>query len=115
MSSVSTKTDECTDENKSIGRRNDGSRFETIARKIVNSDTYLQNLIHYIHYNPVKHRFTENIWDYSWSSYESVLSSKPTKLKREFVLNLFKNKKAFEEEHQKEKNYIDIEDLIIEY
>ena len=29
-------------------------------------DTYLQNLIHYyIHYNPVlKHRFTENIWDY---------------------------------------------------
>ena len=39
-------------------------------RKIVNSDTYLQNLIHYIHYNPVKHRFTENIWDYPWSSYE---------------------------------------------
>ena len=28
---------------------------------------------------------------------------------------LIKNKKAFEEEHQKEKNYIDIEDLIIEY
>ena len=40
----------------------------------------------------------------------------PIKLKREFVLNLFKtNPKAFEEEYQKEKNYIDIEDLIIEY
>ena len=103
---------------KAINKRykRTGSLFEKkFERKIVNSDTYLQNLIHYIHYNPLKHRFTENIWDYPWSSYESVLSSKPTKLKREFVLNLFKNKKAFEEEHQKEKNYIDIEDLIIEY
>lgn len=45
---------------KAINKRykRTGSLFEKkFERKIVNSDTYLQNLIHYIHYNPVKTSF----------------------------------------------------------
>lgn len=103
---------------KAINKRykRTGSLFEKkFDRKLVNSQQYLQNLIHYIHYNPVKHHFTEQIWDYPWSSYESVLSNKSTKLNRNFVIDLFAGKDFFESDHQKVKDYSEIKDLIIEY
>ena len=39
----------------------------------------------------------------------------PQNLKENLFLIYLKTKKSLEEEHQKKKNYIDIEDLIIEY
>lgn len=83
-----------------------GSLFEkNFERKPVLSEEYLVKLIHYIHHNPVRHGFTEHVWDYPWSSYGSIVSKKPTKLKREFVLNLFDDVENFVAVHRKEIDY----------
>ncbi len=93
-----------------------GSLFEkNFERKEVHSLDYFQKLIHYIHYNPIKHRFSEFVWDYPWSSYGSIISHKPTKLNRKFVIELFKNQEEFKIYHSESKNYDDINDLIIEF
>ncbi|MFE3867826.1 transposase [Flavobacterium sp. LS2P90] len=51
-----------------------GSLFErTFERKLVSSQTYFQQLIFYIHNNPVHHGFVENMSLYPWSSYETII------------------------------------------
>ncbi|WP_267406910.1 MULTISPECIES: hypothetical protein [unclassified Chryseobacterium] len=102
---------------KAINKRykRTGSLFEkNFERKEILTIAYFKKLIHYIHFNPVKHGFTEHIWDYPWSSYHSIISHKPTKLNRKFVLELFKNENNFKLYHIEDKNYTDIEELIIE-
>ncbi len=80
-----------------------GGLFETPFRKIkVESDTYFTQLIWYIHLNPQKHGFVNNFRDYPYSSYQtyqSHLLSKPTKLRREEVINWFGNKLAYQKTH----------------
>jgi hypothetical protein len=67
-----------------------GSLFEkNFKRKLVNSETYFQKLIFYIHNNPVHHGFTKNIIEYPWTSYETIVSTKKTKLQREKVIEIF--------------------------
>jgi len=65
----------------------------------VMSDDYLTSVINYIHQNPVKHGFLKNIKDWKYSSYLSHLSSKPSLLNREEVLNWFGGKEAFVDFH----------------
>lgn len=103
---------------KAINKRYNrtGSLFEkNFERKEVDSASYFKKLIHYIHFNPVKHHFTEKIWDYPWSSYGSIISHKPTKLNRKFVIELFKNQEAFKLYHIEQQDYYDIKDLLIEF
>lgn len=103
---------------KAINKRYNrtGSLFEkNFERKEVDSASYFKKLIHYIHFNPVKHHFTEKIWDYPWSSYGSIISHKPTKLNREFVIELFKNQEEFKLYHIEQQDYYDIKDLLIEF
>lgn len=92
-----------------------GSLFEkTFERKLVKNEKYFQNLIFYIHNNPVHHGFVEHLNLYSWSSYDSIISEKPTMLKRKKVIELFGDKENFIYFHE---NYIEtdeINDLIIE-
>ena len=86
-----------------------GSLFEKpFERKIVASEKYFKNLIYYIHNNPVYHGFTKNINDYPWSSYETVISEKATKLKRQEVLNLFLTKQDFIDFHHRQHDMSDI-------
>ena len=60
-----------------------GSLFEKpFERKRVTSEKYLQNLMFYIHNNPVHHGFTKTIKEYPWSSYGSIISEKPIKIER---------------------------------
>ncbi|WP_193553752.1 hypothetical protein [Flavobacterium silvisoli] len=74
--------------NKKFNRT--GSLFETtFERKKVTSDAYLQKLIFYIHNNPVHHGFTQHLNLYPWSSYDTILSDKTTKLKRNDVIDFF--------------------------
>ena len=84
-----------------------GSLFEKkFERKIVNSDTYLQNLIHYIHYNPVKHRFTENIGIILGVLMKVLYLVNPQNLKENFLfVNLFKTKKPLKKSTKKKKLY----------
>jgi REP element-mobilizing transposase RayT len=92
-----------------------GSLFEkNFERKLVDSEKYFQNLIYYIHQNPVKHKFVKEAMDYPWSSYLTILSEKNTKLKRDRVLHFFKGKENFLDYHNKKQNLNDIEHLIIE-
>lgn len=99
--------------NKKFNRT--GSLFEKpFERKLVKSEKYFQNLIFYIHNNPVFHRFTDGINNYPWSSFETILSEKPTKLKREKVITIFETKENFINYHSQKQNFNEIRDLLIE-
>jgi putative transposase len=99
--------------NKKFNRT--GSLFERpFERKLVDSEKYFQNLIFYIHNNPVFHGFTNHINDYPWSSYETILSDKPTKLKRNEVIEYYGDRDNFVYFHNQNQNLNNINDLIIE-
>jgi putative transposase len=92
-----------------------GSLFETtFERKLVYSETYFQQLIFYIHNNPFQHGFVEKMSLYPWSSYETIISNKPTRLKRNEVLTLFGDVENFHFYHNQEQNLNEINNLIIE-
>ncbi len=55
----------------------------------IDTDSYLTTVINYIHQNPVKHGFTDDVQSWPHSSYLSHLSAKPTSLNRDDVLDWF--------------------------
>ena len=57
-------------------------------------------MILYIHLNPTHHNFIDDFRKYKYSSYNSILSDKPTKLLRAYVITLFDNKKNFIDAHK---------------
>ena len=81
-----------------------GSLFERpFKRKWVEVDSYFQNLICYIHNNPVHHKICEHPIEYAWSSYATCISNKPTKLKRKRVIEVFDDLENFKYVHQLKK------------
>ncbi len=85
--------------NKKYGRS--GSLFTKNFQRIkVDNEKYFTNLIVYIHNNPVKHGFTKHAMNYTWSSYQNLLSNNKTKLKREDVLYSFHDLENFRYMHQ---------------
>ena len=93
-----------------------GSLFEkNFERKLVDSEKYFQQLIFYIHNNPVHHGFVKQMSLYPWSSYETIISDKPTLLNRNEVLTLFGDKENFKWYHNHQQITNDINHLIIEY
>lgn len=92
-----------------------GSLFETpFERKQISSDAYLKNLIYYIHNNPVHHGFIDKMNLYPWSSFETIISDKPTKLKRDNILDIYGSKSDFIEFHNINQNLSNLKELIIE-
>jgi len=92
-----------------------GVLFEKpFERKLITSERYLNNLIYYIHNNPVHHGFVKTMADYSWSSYGSMVSDKPTKLQREEVLEMFLGRQNFVDYHAKEQVVNDVIEFLIE-
>jgi len=78
-----------------------GSLFmQNFKRKPVENDSYFTKLVHYIHANPVHHGFVNNLSDWSWSSYQAFLFDKPTKLRRQEVLDWFGGKEDLLALHQ---------------
>jgi len=72
-----------------------GSLFEKHFKRIkLNDEIYLKNLIIYVHLNP-KHHLELDFKNYTFSSYQSILSDKETKLNRTEVLELFAGKENF--------------------
>lgn len=93
-----------------------GSLFEkNFERKLVSSESYFQKLIFYIHNNPVHHGFVKQMSLYPWSSYQSVVSEKPTMLKRNEVFDLYGTKEDFIYYHGQQQNTNEILDVLIEY
>ncbi|RKS20415.1 REP element-mobilizing transposase RayT [Flavobacterium endophyticum] len=92
-----------------------GSLFERpFHRKLVSPEDYFQKLIYYIHNNPVHHGFCKNISEYPWSSYGSIVSEKPTQIKRKEVIDAFYDLDNFIAYHNQDQNLFDIDNLIIE-
>ncbi|MGJ8744156.1 transposase [Polaribacter sp.] len=97
--------------NKKYNR--EGSLFKVrFKRNRITDLNYLRNVNLYIHLNPLKHSFTENYQEYLYSSYKSILSSKPIILKREEVIELFDDKDNFihvHKENEQSDNFKEIE------
>jgi REP element-mobilizing transposase RayT len=90
-----------------------GALFERpFKRKLIDNQSYLKNALVYIHNNPVHHGFTDKPSDYSWSSYLSCVSIKPTKLKREQIIGWFDNEANFKTYHDKKIDIIAIENWL---
>ena len=83
-------------------------------RRHVENKNYFENLIIYINNNPVHHGFVEHPIEYSWSSYNTVISTKTTKLKRAEVLNYFDDIENFKFIHAQKQDYEIIKNYIIE-
>lgn len=92
-----------------------GSLFERRFKRIeVNSIEYFKTLLVYVHTNPVHHGFTDDFANYPWSSYQSLISSLPTKLKREEVVQWFNDIENLKYMHQKKINTQLISDILLE-
>jgi hypothetical protein len=78
-----------------------GSLFEKPFSRIeIGSERYFSRLIHYIHFNPQKHGFIEDFRGYPFSSYQALISSKPTHLCRDEALGWFHGRQGFVELHE---------------
>lgn len=78
-----------------------GNLFERpFHRKHIDSPEYLMQVILYIHLNPVHHGFCDTPEDYPWSSYQTCLSERKTRPKREQVMEWFDNRDNFQHLHQ---------------
>lgn len=92
-----------------------GGLFETPFERIpVTDERYFKQLIFYIHNNPVHHGFCETMADYPWSSYLTIVSLNPTRLKCDKVIGWFNSKSEFIEFHRQKHDDIEIEPFIIE-
>lgn len=79
----------------------EGSLFRVrFKRERISDLNYLRNAIIYVHLNPVKHSFTKDYNTYLHSSFQSLISSKETSLKRMEVLELFGGHQNFIFVHQ---------------
>lgn len=85
--------------NKIYGRR--GSLFlKNFKRKEIIDENYLRNLILYIHLNPLKHGFTNDLLDWKWSSYQSF-----SIVHREIFQLLFDDENNYQHLHQQNQSY----------
>jgi putative transposase len=99
--------------NKSLDRH--GNLFERpFKRKLITTDDYLRHLIYYIHNNPIHHDLVDNIEDWPFSSYNRILSDKPSKLQKAQVLDWFDGKKNYREFHTGYQDLKSIEELIVD-
>ncbi len=99
--------------NKKFNRT--GALFEKpFERKQITSERYLQNVIYYIHNNPVQHGFVKQMNLYPWSSFETIISDKPTKLKRQEVIEYYGDVENFIDYHNTTQNLNEITKFIIE-
>ena len=98
-----------------IQERRTGSLFEKPFKRLeISSTRQLANLVHYIHTNPQKHGITNDFRQYPWSSYERIIRDRPSKLKKEEVLNWFSNKENYVNYHARTIDLDELKDMIIE-
>lgn len=90
---------------KAFNRKYDrkGSLFEhPFSRIKITSNAQLKYLAYCIHQKPIHHGFCEDMLEYPWSSYLTILSQKKTRLKRDEVLNWYKQNIDFKKFHQQQ-------------
>ena len=86
--------------NKVYNRK--GALFiDYMKRSVVDSESYLLNLINYIHFNAVHHGFCKNPLDWKWTSLHAFLLNKKTRIKKEEGLKMFSGVEGFKATHVK--------------
>jgi REP element-mobilizing transposase RayT len=99
--------------NRQQGRT--GSLFERpFHRKQIGESDYFRQLVAYIHNNPVKHGFVDDCSDYPWTSYHTILSDKPTRLRRNDIIEWFDTLDNFTTFHRLVRNYEHVEDYMFD-
>lgn len=84
--------------NKQEGRK--GNLFmRPFKRKEINDEIYFRKLVHYIHHNPVEAGFCKYPTEWVHSSYNALISRKPTLLNRLEVLRYFDTVENFKYVH----------------
>jgi REP element-mobilizing transposase RayT len=86
----------------------------SFGRKLIDNYQYFKRAVYYIHYNPVRHGFVKNMMDYPWSSYLTMISFKPTKIKRDVVIGWFNTVNEFIEYHNTKQDIGNIEKYLFE-
>lgn len=78
-----------------------GSLFQVrYKQKEITDDGYFTSIIQYIHANPQAAGLCNTYEDWEFSSYNAIIGSQPTKVKREEVLEWFGNKEIFIKVHK---------------
>lgn len=84
--------------NKQERRR--GSLFSKVVKRVkITDEDYFRHLTFYIHHNPVKHNVSKNFRNYTHSSYDELIGSSDTFLKRERLFNFFGSRQGFIDYH----------------
>jgi putative transposase len=77
-----------------------GPLFESpFERKLVDNEDYLLAMIHYCHRNPVHHRFVDDLRDWEFSSYHSIITNDDSLVAVQEVIKRFGTTEKFEEAH----------------
>lgn len=97
-----------------VNQRRGNLFISNFQRKIIDNEIYLDNLIFYIHNNPVNHNFASKIEDWKYSSYPIYKLDQNTFLEKDFVYNLFNSKDNFIEFHQNKQEFDKISQVIID-
>ena len=93
-----------------------GSLFEKpFKRKRITDEIYLKRLVWYIHNNPIHHGFVTNLNDWEFSSYHSLITDKPTKLKKDEVLAWFDGKDNYQDFQKQETDLKMIEPILFDF
>jgi putative transposase len=103
---------------KALNKQTDrhGSLFEKpFRRKFIANDEYYRNVMYYIHRNLEHHGSSLDFRDYPWSSYSRILESKPSKLPKSQIMNVFENAETFTEFHSKDRNLEQYKEELIDY
>ncbi|HOG48629.1 MAG TPA: hypothetical protein PLJ35_11665 [Anaerolineae bacterium] len=89
-----------------------GALFQRPFRRVqVTSDAYFAQLVVYIHRNAQKHGFVRVFREWPHSSYHTLLTDQPTRLKRETVLEWFGGPAALAAAHDVDITDPEIADL----
>ena len=93
-----------------------GSLFQKLfRRKHIDSEAYLAQVALYIHRNPVHHNIAIELSEWPWTSYKSIVTNKPTKLKRDELLKWFNGENNFTHLHlQNVENWRDEQKWLLE-
>jgi len=92
-----------------------GSLFQkNFKRKKVISDTYFTQLVYYIHANPKLHGIYDTYQEYDYSSYGRILSEKPSKMMKQYVIGWFGDKETYVQYHHQQNIFINMNDWVIE-
>lgn len=73
--------------------------ISNFKRKKIESDSYLTNLIKYIHLNPVTHHLVKDASQWKFSSFNAIRSTQQTFIARKKVLAWFGGIEEFTRHH----------------